>query len=320
MYDTTVVYPKFLDFCVKVYRWGDKTFNSYDTAYVKGTGKNWKAIINNNNWTDSYALNIGDKMPIRIMSDIHVNVGAHLHFMAVSVGYMVDLSNVIGNKPLNRKKVEVSFSTARFTVEGHYAENTGGSYIRKFGDYRGGDFIKVAMPGINMKTYGAQGYYFFNNRKYSQGAVYNFSKYQVKSAGSFIVGFHYNNLDINLDMNQLPERLLPYLTIAPERYKFHYKNYSVMGGYGYNLVFAKNFTFNITALPAIGLGSTYADDYEGHKKMLVLNIFGKTGISWNINDIFLGITARIDGYWYNNKNLSLFNSIETLNANVGVRF
>ena len=30
--DTTMGYPKFLMFCYKTYKWGDRAFNSYDTA------------------------------------------------------------------------------------------------------------------------------------------------------------------------------------------------------------------------------------------------------------------------------------------------
>ena len=44
------------------------------------------------------------------------------------------------------------------------------------------------------------------------------------------------------------------------------------------------------------------------------------GLVWNINDIFLGISAKIDGSWYNSKDLSLFNSIENLAINAGIRF
>ena len=45
MKDSTVIYPRFLGFCVKVYNWADRTFNSYDTTYVAGTGKRWKAVL-----------------------------------------------------------------------------------------------------------------------------------------------------------------------------------------------------------------------------------------------------------------------------------
>lgn len=45
----TIHYPKFLRFAWKTYKWGDRTFNSYDSAYVVGTGKNWKLILSSNN-------------------------------------------------------------------------------------------------------------------------------------------------------------------------------------------------------------------------------------------------------------------------------
>ena len=50
--DSTMGYPKFLMFCYRTYVWGDRAFNSYDTAYVKPTGKNWKLFLKSNNWVD----------------------------------------------------------------------------------------------------------------------------------------------------------------------------------------------------------------------------------------------------------------------------
>ena len=52
--DSTMGYPKFLKFCWRTYKWGDRAFNSYDTTYVKSTGKNWKLILKSDNWIDSY--------------------------------------------------------------------------------------------------------------------------------------------------------------------------------------------------------------------------------------------------------------------------
>ncbi|MDE6205419.1 MAG: hypothetical protein K2F66_04800, partial [Duncaniella sp.] len=40
IHDEGVCYPRFPRFCLNVYNWGDRTFNSYDTTYVVGTGKN----------------------------------------------------------------------------------------------------------------------------------------------------------------------------------------------------------------------------------------------------------------------------------------
>ena len=39
IHDPEIDYPRFPRFCLKVYDWGDKTFNSYDTTYVEGTGR-----------------------------------------------------------------------------------------------------------------------------------------------------------------------------------------------------------------------------------------------------------------------------------------
>ncbi len=318
--DTTVIYPKFLGFCVDVYNWADRTFNSYDTTYVVGTGKRWKAVVRNDNWVDSYAMNLNHDMPVRLMGDIYCNAGVYLQYMAVSAGYSLDLSNVIGNKPMLHKKMGAGFSCALFTVEGYYHENTGGSYLRTFGDYNDGHLFKERFPGVRMVSFGIDAYYFINHRKYSQGAAYNFSKYQKKNAGSFIVGFRYGNRDITLDFTTLPENLKPYLKIPAQKYKFHYSNYCLMAGYGYNLVFGHNWLFNATAIPAVGVNRSFLDSLEGRQYMLSLGIKGKMSLTWNISDIFLGIQTSFDGSWYRSSDYSLFSSIEDLAVSVGVRF
>lgn len=320
MKDSTVIYPRFLGFCVKVYNWADRTFNSYDTTYVAGTGKRWKAVLRNDNWADSYAFNFRHDMPMRLMGDIYCNLGAYLQYMAVSVGYSLDMSNIIGNKPILHKKMGTGFSCALFSVELYYNENTGGSYLRTFGKYNNGRLFKEHFPGVFMRTYGIDAYYFFNHRRYSQGAAYSFSKYQKKSAGSFIVGFTYANRNVSLDFTTLPEYLLEYLTLPVGKYKFHYNNFCLMAGYGYNLAFAKNWLYNTTVIPAVGINRCFDDSLEGKQDMLSLGVKGKMSLTWNISDFFLGIQAAFDGSWYRSSDYSLFSSVENLSASVGVRF
>ena len=36
IHDPAICYPKFPRFCLEVYNWGDRTFNSYDNNYVVG--------------------------------------------------------------------------------------------------------------------------------------------------------------------------------------------------------------------------------------------------------------------------------------------
>lgn len=318
--DPSVEYPKFMRFCLKVYNWADRVFNSYDTTYVAGTGRKWKARVTSDNWVDSYYLNIDKKMPIRMMSDIYCNAGAYLQFMAVSVGYSWDFSNIIGNKPSNHKKLEFNFSCARFNVEGHFWENSGSTYIRTFGKFNKGHLIKKEFPGAHQHTFGINAMYFFNNRKFALGAAYNFSKFQKKSAGSPIVGLNYSNLNISINMNLIPEELKPYLTINPQRYRFHYNSYTLMGGYSFNWVLNRHLLFNIMGAPGIGFTHAYEDSVEHDNKLFAISLKGQSSLTYNLGDLFVCAIAKIDGSWYNSGKYSFLSSIENAQLSMGVRF
>ena len=82
--DSAMGYPKFVMFCYKTYMWGDRAFNSYDSAYVKPTGKNWKLFLKSNNWFDSYIGTPFKDMKVIMNSNLVSNIGVTLSFMAVS--------------------------------------------------------------------------------------------------------------------------------------------------------------------------------------------------------------------------------------------
>ncbi|MDE6716872.1 MAG: DUF4421 domain-containing protein, partial [Muribaculaceae bacterium] len=317
MADTTVQYPKFLDFCVKVYRWADKAFNSYDPQYVEGTGRRWKARILSDNWVDSYYINPGKKIPVRMMSEPYTNIGAYIQYMAVSIGYSVDMNKLIGKHPSNHQKLEYTFNCARFNIEGHIWTNTGGTYIRTFGDYNNGHLIKEFFDGVKLKNIETYGYYFFNNRKFSMGAAYNFSKFQLKSAGSAVIGLGYNNLDVTIDLTKLPETLIPYLNVPPENYRFHYRSYALIGGYSFNWVITPRLLFNISAMPGVGVNKTYADNYSGSSYSTAVNLRAMGSLTYNLKDFFICAVAKLYGSFYTSDNNSLFSSVENGQVSIG---
>lgn len=318
--DSTVHYPKFMKFCVDTYNWADRTFNSYDSTYVVGTGRRWKAILKSDNWADSYAFQFS-KTPIRMLSNIYCNVGAYVSYMAVSVGYSFDFGNIIGNRPANHRNWEFNFNCARFSIDAYYQKNEDGTTIRRFGAYDGGKWISHEFPDLKLRCYGIDGYYFFNNKKYSQGAAYNFSKYQKKSAGSLIVGLTASHYDINMDFSKLPEEMLQYLPTDQRIYNFNYNDYCFLVGYGYNAVMGKHWLFNITALPSIGFKRSQGEaTVDGDRYRFSMNIKGKLSFVYNTGDFFAGLIGKFDGHWYMSREYQFFNSIESLSLNVGVRF
>ncbi|MDE6810958.1 MAG: DUF4421 domain-containing protein [Muribaculaceae bacterium] len=320
MRDSTVEYPRFIRFCRDVYLWGDKTFNSYDTTYVVGTGKNWKARIGFDGWSDSYHINLNRTMPLTMFSTPYTSAAIYLHFMAVSINQTIDLTNLCFNKPVNHKKFEFGFNCARFSLDLAFNSNTGGSYIRTFGEYNQGRIFRQYFSGVNLNSFTADLYYYFNNRKYANGAAYNYSKFQKKSAGSFILGFTYSYEDISLDFTKLPEFLLPYMKVEPNSYKFNYFNYCVLLGYGYNWVLNRHLLLNATVMPSVGIIHCTEDSSEGSAKLLSMNIKGRISFTYNLNDFFISFIAKGDGHWYNSKRLSVFNAIENASLSVGVRF
>lgn len=318
--DTTVYYPKFMQFCVDVYNWADYTFNSVDTTYIASTGRRWKAEIRNDNWTDSYAF-LFDKMPVRMMSDIKYSVGGYLTYMAVSAGYAFDFGNIIGNKPSNHKKMEFNFSCARFSIDAYYSKNEDGTIIRHFGNYEGGDWIKYYFPNLYLKSYGIDGYYFFNNKKYSQGAAYKFSKIQRRSAGSLIVGLSAAHYNIDMDFTDLPQEMTIYLPTDQRRYFFNYWDYNFLVGYGYNAVMGKHWLFNVTALPSIGFKhSRETATVDENRDRFSMNLKGKMSFVYNNKDFFAGVFGKIDGRWFMGHEYQFFNSIASVSVSVGVRF
>ena len=116
--DSTMGYPRFVKFCYKTYIWGDRTFNSYDSTYVQSTGKNWKLILKSDNWVDSYIGHPVKGVNQVMNSNLVSNIGLSLSFMAVSVGYSVNVSNLIHGGKLSNK-VDFSFTCARFAADAY---------------------------------------------------------------------------------------------------------------------------------------------------------------------------------------------------------
>lgn len=318
--DKSIIYPRFVGFCVDVYNWADVTFNGTDPEYIEGTGRRWKATLKSDNWLDSYAMVFRHNIPVWMFSDPYCNAGFWLSYMAVSVGYSLDMSNVIGNRPANHKKWDFNFSCARFWFDLYSNSNTGGTFLRRFGGYKDGRIIHREFSGVKFKNYGIDGYFFFNSWKYSQGAAYSFSRIQRRSAGSFILGLDISKHDINVDFSSLPEDMLQYIEGEPLKYRFLYTDYAILVGYGYNWVFAKNLLLNITALPAVGFKHSFSESSTGRADMWSLGFKGRLSITYNLGDFFAGFQGKVDGHWFRGKEYNFFNSIENMALIVGVRF
>lgn len=85
--DSVAEWGKFPRFCVKTYRWGDRFFNSYDSAYVKGTGYKMNVKLRTNSWIDDNRFLIDHDCKVEMRSPSTNTIGFDITYLAVSLGY-----------------------------------------------------------------------------------------------------------------------------------------------------------------------------------------------------------------------------------------
>ena len=316
--DSTMGYPKFVMFCYKTYVWGDKAFNSYDSAYVTSTGKNWKLILKSDNWVDSYVGKPFKDVRVLMNSNLVSNIGVSLSFMAVSLGYSISISNLIhGGKVSN--KAEFSFTCARFTADAYYWENQNDINIIYTDKNLDDERHKLRQSGISRKAMGLTAYYFFNNRRYAQAAAYCFSKYQKRSAGSFLAGISLQHYDVKVDAEQLAEEAHAYIPEGIDPPRILYNDYCVLVGYGYNWVLGRKWLLNLTFTPYLGYRYNILRE-EGEKSAISLNLRGRIGVVYNHKNFFMGLQGYADHHRYSKNDSRLINSMLQFTALAGIRF
>lgn len=292
--DSTMGYPKFVNFCYKVYKWGDKAFNSYDTAYVVPTGKNWKLTLKNQNWIDNYSGGL-DGNHAMFTSGAASNIGLYLSFMAVSVGYSLDVDRLFGAKGTSQM-MEFSFTCARFTAEAHKITNTGRMSTRVKLD--GGEWKKgEKLDALRRESMGVSATYFFNNRKYARAAAYCYSKFQRRSAGSALAGFSIVNYDFKVDTEKLtPEQAqkFEYVGVAHMRYT----DYCLRGGYAHNWVLGSKFLLNVTALAGMGVKHIHSTKYMASGNTGALVAGGNFALTYNHKRYFASLQSNVNTSLY----------------------
>lgn len=321
--DPRIQYPRFPRFCLKVYNWGDKTFNYYDPDYVRATGKNWKLSVKSDNWNQTfhYVFSLFNQNNVAVRSAINSDLGITLQFMAVGLSYTRSMDESIYGKKSNRHSFDFSFTCSRFSIEALSQRTHGSAFIDRFGEYAGGKYIHMPFDGLTTKTTSLTGFYFFNHSRYSQSAAYAYSKYQLRSAGSWLVGARWARRKVIMDFSEISDEMKEANPDFPLINTFDYNEYSLLGGYAYNWVWNKHFLYNITVMPCLGYRKSELHSQNRERRELIsINMLARTSITYNCGLFFAGIIAKFNGGFILNKNYSFFNSTQSGTAIIGIRF
>lgn len=322
IHDKNICYPRFPRFCLNVYNWGDRTFNSYDTDYVVGTGKNWKLQGKSYNWMETSTMFFPKQTSVSMHSDLYSDAGVYLSFMAVSVGYMWNI-NKLFTDPTNRRTFNLDFTCSRFSLSYQSVSSTGGMIITEFGDYKNGHRIHYKFNDCSTDSKTFDAYWFFNHYRYSHAAAYSYSKYQLRNAGTALVGFNFTEQHIHMNFSGLPPEMLQYSPVENNEYLSEYRSYCVMGGYSYNWALKpRRWLINATGMVAVGYRELFNTEVNHDTKSQVANNFRiNVAAVYNHKALFAAFTTRAQGFInYNAGDMTHFNTIISFTASVGMRF
>lgn len=320
--DSIATWGKFPRFCINTYRWGDKFFNGYDTTYVSGTGYKFNIKIKTDSWNEYSSFYFYNDTRMKMQTDPCTQVGLWLTYLAVSIGYDKNVSHFFSGKDIERERFVFQFNCSLLAAEFYYYTNNVVNMITEFKNKNNRQKVRYAFDGVNNKSMGVETYYFFNHKKYSQGAAFSFSRIQKKSAGSFFSGLSISMLDYNFDFNKLPDYLKSQLPDNWDSYNYKISNntYAIKLGYAYNWVFAKNWLLGVSISPTIGFRYENAKDKEHPDINFSFNGKNKLSVIYNNDKWFAGVIGRHEFGIINGKQHSLLNTIIGIEASVGWRF
>lgn len=321
--DTIASWGKFPRFCINTYRWGDKFFNSYDSTYVVGTGKRFNIKLRTESWTDFYNFYFDEEPRTRMvmMSNPTTSAGFWLTYMAVSVGYDMNVGKYFGGGE-SRRKWSFQFNCSLFAADAYFSSNNVGSTITRIGPKGHTRATDIDFSGINNESWGLDLYYFFNHKNYSQAAAFSFSKIQRKSSGSFYAGLSFWGLSYDFDFNGLPEDVKMQLPLSQYNYYYRTKsnNYAMRLGYGYNWVFHPGWTLAISESPIIGVRRGWLLNLNEDRTSLSFYNRLRASLVYNRNQWFTGFVIRMENALFYDKTHTMLGSMVSFEASLGYRF
>jgi len=320
--DSIAEWGKFPRFCVNTYRWGDRFFNTYDSTYVQGSGKRFNVKTRVDSWLDLYNFRFNSGYTMDMVSQPSTTMGFYLTYMAVSVGYDMNIGKYFNGGQRARKRFNLQFNCSLFALEYYTVLNDIGTNITRMGE--GGSTFKTDIPfhGINTSSWGIDLYYFFNHKNYSQAAAFYYSKIQVRSAGSFFAGLSFWGQKFDFDFSSLVNELNPYLPPSwGHFYQVKNKNYGLKLGYAYNWVFHRGWCVGASIAPIVGLRKGYINNPSDNRNTFAMSNQVRLSLVYNYKKKwFFGGVGRWDLGLIYDKEHTLVSGNLSFEASAGFRF
>lgn len=312
-------------------------FSDLDTTYIEPNFYNYAAMGQHSTFLQVYRLKAQDEMghiqSLQFTPKANQSIGPYFGWRWIFLGYTFDIGK--RTKVGSATELSLSLYSSMLGCDLMYIRNKDNFFlnrIRGFGDYDD-KFRPVHFSGLTTKTMGLNAYYVLNHRKFSYPAAFAQSTVQLKSCGSWILGFRFDAQDWSINHNKLPAYLLspnqemdsPGLLDEMRVSNINYRNYSLSVGYAYNWVIVPRLIFSISLMPSIGVKQmkgervNYTSFWNNVTKMNV-DFIARSALVWNNSRIFAGISAVSHFYDYHRDRFWYSNNINFFNLYVGFNF
>ncbi len=321
--DSIAAKGKVLRWGVDVYRWGDQFFNGYDTLYVEPTHYKFNVKLKTDSWIENNTFRFeNNKYQMNMYSHPSTQTGLYLTYMAVSVGYDINMSKLLGLTHSSRKRFNFQFNCMLFAADFNLQSTNSRMRINRIGPK--GDMQKVDIPFDNQhgREWSLDLYYFFNHKHYSQAAAFSYSRIQRRSSGSLFAGLSFSGQSLNFDFRDLPADIIEEIPASWPDYTYHVHahNYAFKLGYGYNIVCSRRCIVGLSEAPYLGVRYGYINDpSDAHTTFYAFNRF-RASFIWNRRHWYAGIIAQLDTNLFSNKDHALITNLISAEVSVGYRF
>ena len=123
-----------------------------------------------------------------------------------------------------------------------------------------------------------------------------------------------------MDMSTLSPELAAHLPDKVTDYRFRYRDYGILIGYGYSWVFHHGWLYNITFAPSFGYRHSFPNSIDGKRTLLSTNLTAKMALVRTAGNFFYALTANHEGHWYTSHWHSFYNSYSDFALTAGFRF
>ena len=136
------------------------------------------------------------------------------------------------------------------------------------------------FPNLSVQQYGVYGLYVFNNKKFSYKAAFDQSQKQLKSAGSFLLGFGVYDSKIESDSS----------IIINDQNILRNFQFGVSAGYAYTWVLGRRWFISGSVTSGIHFGSEKFSTFGKQKLEVYPTVFPRVSVGYNREKWSLGFS------------------------------